>query len=98
MPVRHVAMFRFAEGVDPRRIDALEAALGELPRRIGELESYSFGRALGLSEPSWDFVVVADVADAEAYERYRTHPDHVALIREHLEPILADRAAVQIQR
>lgn len=97
MPVRHVAMFRFSDGVDSSRVGDLEARLAVLPSQVPELEAYAFGPDLGLSDGTWDFVVVADVADADAYERYRVHPAHVDVVENHLGPIIAERAAVQIE-
>ena len=38
---------------------------------------------------------LADFDDVDGYLVYRDHPDHQAVIRERIRPILADRAAVQ---
>lgn len=97
MPVRHVAMFRFVDGVEHGQLAELSAALSALPGKVPELEAYAFGQDLGLSDRTWDFVVVADVADAEAFERYRVHPAHVEVVEQRFGPIVEERAAVQIQ-
>ena len=41
--------------------------------------------------------MVAEFADANAYEAYRDHPAHRSLIRELVEPITAQRASVQFE-
>jgi hypothetical protein len=95
--LRHVVAFRFADGTTEedrvRIIDGLRA----LPGRIPEIRRYAFGPDLGLAEGNFDFAVVADFDDREAYERYAQHDAHQALLREQIRPVLADRVAVQYE-
>ena len=51
-----------------------------------------------VNEGNYDLVVVADFDDVDGYIVYRDHPDHQAVIREHVAPILAERAAIQHAR
>lgn len=95
MGVRHVALFRWAEGTTEAAVFAVEAALAELPAQISELRSYRFGRDLGVSPTSWDFAVVADFDDVEGYLAYRDHPAHRAVADRLILPCAADRAVVQ---
>jgi hypothetical protein len=39
--------------------------------------------------------VSATFADQEAYERYRDHPEHRAIISEHIAPRVAVRSGLQ---
>jgi hypothetical protein len=96
MAVRHVVVFRWAEGTTDADIAAVEAALAELPAKIPELRDYRFGRDLGLSDTTWDFAVVADCDDVEGFHAYRDHPAHRAAADELIVPHLAERAAVQL--
>ena len=49
-----------------------------------------------INDGNFDFVVVADFDDVNGYLVYRDHPDHhVAVITDHIRPILAERCAVQ---
>ncbi len=41
--------------------------------------------------------MVADFASAERFRVYRDHPDHRALIRDVVEPAVAERASVQYE-
>lgn len=95
MGLRHVVCFRFHPGTSPEAIDALAAGLRALPATIPEIDAYLVGPDLGIADTSWDFAVSGDFADADAFATYRAHPDHVAVIAELIEPICAERVAVQ---
>jgi hypothetical protein len=92
---RHVVMLRWeAESTSEQRA-AVETGLAALPGRIPEIRSYTVGADAHVNEGNYDLVVVADFATVDDYLVYRDHPDHQAVIRERIAPILADRAAVQ---
>lgn len=93
--IRHVVLFRWREGVGPAEVGELTQRLGELPGRIPELRHYQVGADLGLAEGNWDFCIVADVDDPDAFDRYARHPLHVELVEQGVRPLLADRAAIQ---
>lgn len=95
--VRHCVVFRFHPGTDPDAIAALAEALRGLPPVIPEIEAYQVGADLGLRDTNADFAVVADFADADAFAVYSGHPAHLDVIRAFVEPITADRHAVQFQ-
>jgi hypothetical protein len=73
----------------------VESGLAELPGVIPELRDYKFGADVNVSEGNYDLAVVADFDDVDGYLVYRDHPVHVAVIKDRIRPILADRAAVQ---
>jgi hypothetical protein len=93
--IRHCVVFRFVAGTDPAAIDALAEALRALPGQIPEIAAYWVGADLGLRDTNADSAVVADFADEAAFSTYSGHPAHVAVIRTHVEPIVAERNAVQ---
>jgi hypothetical protein len=95
--LRHVVLFRWREGTTADQVEAVRAGAAALPARIPELVRYTVGADAGLVEGNWDFAVVADLEDADAYRRYADHPAHQALIAERIRPILAARAAVQFE-
>lgn len=95
--IRHCVTFRIAEGTSDEAVAALEAALRALPETIESIEAYWVGRDLGLRDTNADFGVVADFADEEAFLAYSGHPDHQAVIRELVEPIVVERNAVQFR-
>jgi hypothetical protein len=94
---RHVVMFRWKPDTPESRLAALERALAELPRQVAEIRRYRFGRDAGAVTGNFDFAIVADFADREAWQRYVDHPAHQKLIAEHIRPILAERAAAQLR-
>lgn len=99
MAFRHVVMFRFAAAATDERRAALAAGLATMSAATGALaeSAYRHGPDLGLNPASWDYVVVADFASADRYLVYRDHPDHRALIRDLVEPIVVERASVQYE-
>jgi hypothetical protein len=64
---------------------------------IPEIRRYAFGPDAGLAEGNFDFAVVADFEDADAYRVYAAHPAHTGLIAERIRPLIAERVAVQYE-
>ena len=93
----HVAMFRFKEGTTAEQVDAATAALRALPSKIDVLIGYRHGPDAGITDRSWDYVVVADVANAADFVTYRDHPAHRAVVTDFMAPIIAEGARVQFE-
>lgn len=93
--IRHVVMIQWAPGAPADASARLGAALDTLPGLIPEIRRYEHGPDLGLAEGNFDYVVVGDFDSAADWERYRTHPAHLALIADHIRPHLGQRVAVQ---
>lgn len=96
MPLRHIVLFRFADGTTEAQIADLAAGLDGLPDAIPEIESYQHGLDAGINDTSWDYVVVGDFASTVDYLVYRDHPVHQHLIRTLVLPIASDRASIQL--
>ena len=96
MSLRHIVLFRFAEGTPDERVADLTAGLDALPPAIPEIRRYEHGRNLGVTPGTWDYALVAEFATLDDQRTYRDHPVHQKLIRELVEPITTDRAAVQL--
>jgi hypothetical protein len=99
MAFRHVAMFRFTDDATDGQRRALAEGLDRMPAATGAIsgDDYVHGFDAGVNPASWDYVVVADFASPADYLAYRDHPDHQALIRDLVTPIVADRASVQYE-
>jgi hypothetical protein len=95
--IRHTVMFRWKPGTTTAAVAAVTEGLGGLPAAIPEIRDYRFGHDLGINDGNFDFVVVADFADADDYLVYRDHPLHRALVAERIAPHVAERAAVQFE-
>ena len=90
--LRHVALFRWADGTAEEQKGAISDTLARPPSVIPELRDYRFGDALGLAGSTWDSAVAADFDDAAGWRTYRDHPAHQQAIGEHIRPVTADRA------
>lgn len=95
--IRHVVFFEFKDGVAQSDIEAMEAALKELPDLIDSIEAYTVGRDVGLSEVAVDFAVVGDFATPEGYLQYRSHPAHVAAVETYANLIVARFSRIQFE-
>lgn len=94
---RHVVMFRWNEEVTDDQVLATGRALDGLPALVPTIRDYRHGGDVGVNSGNFDYVVVADFDDVDGYLAYRDHPDHLALIAEHIAGRVADRAAVQYE-
>ncbi len=90
----HVAMFRFRDDVAAETIAGIRSRLLELPATVASIRSYQVGHDAGLSDGTWDMVVVAQFDDEAGYRNYSAHPDHVPIVRDVLGLVTA-RASVQ---
>ncbi|MHA3703706.1 Dabb family protein [Jatrophihabitans sp. YIM 134969] len=98
MGFRHVVMFRWAPGTPRADRDAAVGALRVFGEQIADLGAQlQVGSDAGVSEGSFDTVVVVDFPDAGAYRRYAVDPRHLELIARYIKPFLAERAAVQTE-
>lgn len=95
MGFHHVVLFRWIDQVSEEQVRTITRVLGELPASIPEIARFRCGTDAGLAPGNWHYAVAADFDDEAAYLVYRDHPAHRAVISEHIEPVLADRIAVQ---
>ena len=95
--LRHVVMFRFKDDASSNARQSVEDGLARLPGVIEEIEAYRFGADLGLREGNFDYCLVAEFADAEAFARYVDHSEHQRFIAERLAPVVAERVSVQYE-
>ncbi len=95
--LRHIAMFRLKDDAPEGSLERLSEGLARLAESISEISSYSYGKDLGLREGNYDFAVVADFDDAEAFMGYVNHPAHLAFIQDQLTPVVAARVALQFE-
>lgn len=97
MALRHVVMFRFADGVTDAQVAALAAGLDALPAAVGTMLDYRHGRDVGINEGNLGYAVVGDFATVDDYRTYIDHPAHQAVVHDLVLPIVAERVAVQFE-
>ena len=95
--IRHVVLFRWTEQTTEEQKQRVAAELARLPALVPSLRAYHLGADLGLNPGNFDFAVAADFDDAGGYLAYRDHPEHRAIVAEFIQPIVAERAAVQYE-
>lgn len=96
--VRHVAMLRWHDTTDAAVRDTIVEEIRALPGLVPSIRRYTVGTDAGINEGNHDVVIVADFDDIAGYLEYRDHPEHQRVIRDHVTPNLAARAAVQHHR
>ena len=95
--LRHLALFCFRPETTSDQIDAAALALSTLPSRIDVLRKIRFGPDAGITDGAWDFAVVAVLDNADDYAEYRDDPTHVAVLRDHVAPIISEAARIQFE-
>ena len=93
--IRHVVLLKWKPDTSVADIEALCAALSELPQLVPTIVDYSYGPDLASAPTNFDFAVSAVFHDLDGYIAYRDHPDHVRVVQACIAPHLAERAAVQ---
>jgi hypothetical protein len=104
--IKHIVMFGLKEDLTDEKLEGVKAGLLALPDKIPQILDCQLGVDLllpaGQSHPagnnrsiSW----MAEFASARDYQRYETHPAHVALIENVLKPAMVPgtRAAIQYE-
>jgi hypothetical protein len=94
--IRHCVLFKWADGATAEAKATVAAGLDELAG-LDMVSAYQHGPDAGLSEGNWDYVIVADFADADRYLAYAADEAHVTFIVDHLRPNISGRAAVQYE-
>ena len=95
--IRHTVMFTWKPEATEEQQKRVATELSRLPSVIPSLKAYSMGTDIGVNEGNWQFVVVADFDDLDGYLAYRDDPTHRAIIAEHIQGLIAQRAAVQYE-
>jgi hypothetical protein len=95
--IRHIVLFTWTEDATVSQKAAVLAALRRLPGLIPQIRAYTVGPDAGINQGNHEFAVVADFDGEDDYLTYRDHPLHQEVIATHIKPILAARAAVQLE-
>ncbi|MGW0485562.1 Dabb family protein [Nonomuraea sp. NPDC003214] len=95
--IRHIVLFTWTEDATLAQKAGVLTALRGLPGVIPQIRSYTVGMDAGINQGNHEFAVVADFDSEDDYVTYRDHPEHQKVIAHHVKPILASRAAVQLE-
>ena len=99
--VRHICMFEFLDEADGRtreeNVAITRAMLEALPEKISWIRASSVEVNSKKADASnWDLVLISDFDSFEDLERYRVHPDHVA-VGTFMRPVRRARACVDYE-
>lgn len=72
--IRHVAMFKWREGVTEEQRVAARDALAALKQQVPSVVEYTVGFNVRPNPNNWDMVLVADFEDLDGLESYFAHP------------------------
>ena len=88
--IRHVALFKFKEGLGEERIAELMNTFHTFVEKLPGLRSVSWGRNNSPEGLDKGFMhgFVMDIDDDDARAKYLNHPDHVAFATETFLPAL----------
>ena len=92
----HILVFDWNDQVTPALIDRFHARLVKYAASAEGVIFFECGSDIGLMRGNAGYGIAAKFEDAVAFERYRDHPEHLALTAEDLVPIIGDRFRVQI--
>ncbi|MFI0350808.1 Dabb family protein [Actinomadura sp. 9N407] len=93
--LRHIILLRWSPDTTPDQKKAAEAGFHALPAAITEIRALTCGADLGLGG-TYDYAAALDFDDVAGWRAYQAHPAHRAFVDGVLKPVLAERAAVQI--
>lgn len=93
--VKHVVMWRLHENSPQNRLQ-IKDLLHSLAGRIDGLETLETGENISPVEPAYDLVLITTHTSREALEKYRKHPEHVA-VAERIKKITRERAVVDFE-
>ena len=94
---RHVVLFTWTPEATEEQKRAVHAELAKMPPAIEAIRAYRYGPDAGINPANSDYAVVADFDDAAGYIAYRDHPAHRAMVERYVTPIVASRAAIQLE-
>lgn len=94
--IRHVFMYKVADGQDP---DGIVSILNELPAKVPGIRFWQIGKHAG--EPGnsgdlWDYVLISDFDDWSGLAAYSDHPFHQQVVAT-LGPRFAARAVCDFE-
>ena len=95
--IRHTVMFTWKpEATDAQKKQVAEE-LSRLPGLVPSIRAYAMGTDIGVNDGNWDFAASGRLRRPRRATCLPRRPTHKAIIAEHIQPIIATRAAVQFE-
>lgn len=96
MRLVHIIAFTWRPGTTHEQIDRFDTALREYVATAEGVEMFTCGQNIGPVDDNADYGIVAVFRSWQAFEDYRQHPDHVALVQNTLVDLVQSRTVIQI--
>lgn len=98
--IRHIVMFKLKEfpSVEEKKAKLLEikSSLEALKDKIDFLRFIHVDFNINPVE-TWDFILTTELDSLSDVEKYANHPEHLAVAKELIGPVKADRACVDYE-
>ena len=98
--IRHIVLFKLKTFEDPSEkaatMQQIKSSLEALKGKIAELNAIRVDFNVNPAE-SWDIVLTTEHDSLENLSKYASHPDHVAVSKNVIGPVKADRACVDYE-
>jgi hypothetical protein len=98
--VRHIVMFKLKEFASPdekqAKMEEIKKGLESLAGTINILRFIQVDFNINPSE-TWDLILTTELDSLEDIEAYARHPEHVAVVKNLIAPVKADRACVDYE-
>lgn len=98
--VRHIVMFKLKEFETPAAKEAkmqeIKVALEALINKIDVLRMIRLDFNINLAE-TWDIILTTELDSLADVNTYANHPEHVAVAKNIIGPVKADRACVDYE-
>jgi len=92
--LNHVICIRWVEGASEAAKQSVMDGLLGLREHIDTIRSMRMGPDLGIRVDNFDFASLIEFDDVEGYLTFRDHPAHQQVVREFIQPAMAERAGV----
>ena len=98
--IRHIVLFKLKEFDSPKAkkdcMQAIKEALEALMKKIEVLRAIHVDFNCNPSE-TWDLILTTEFDSMADLETYASHPEHVAVGKNLIAPVKADRACVDYE-
>ncbi|MDH4059418.1 MAG: Dabb family protein [Aquincola sp.] len=79
--IRHIVMFTWKPGTPASIKEDVLKGFAHMKNTIEHVIHMECGNDQKLAEGNYDFAMIADFADKQAWSAYRTHPEHLAFVK-----------------
>ncbi len=95
--LHHIGMLTLATQAGAAERDAIVQGLSDLVGVVPGLLSADVRADAGLKDGNADLLFTMAFGDEEAWRAYGDHPAHQAVVKDHIAPVLAAKAFLQVR-